>query len=204
MVADQKPADHAFDVADLISRLRLERPAILGASYGGAVALELALRHPHCVGSLVITGAEAAFRPNIGGAILLRALEHLPLPRTSPFLNQFFNVLHGCRPTPSPVVEFVIDRCWETDQAVVASRLRALEGFDLNERLWEIDTPTLLLAGSKDVVVPPSRQRALASALPEGSFDLIEGAGHIGFLTHRSEVASKVVKFLRQAVASFC
>jgi len=200
----QTPADHALDVAGLIGRLRLENPAVIGASFGGAVALELATRFPGCVGSLTILGAEATFRPSLGSAILLSALERIPLPRTSPFLNQFFNVLHGCRPEPGPLVEFLVNRCWDTDQGVIAKRLRGLESFDVSERLWEIDAPTLVLAGTKDVVVSTSRQKALASQVPGAAFQAVEGAGHVGFLTHRAEVATHVVRFLRSRVASAC
>ena len=200
----QSPEGHARDVANLVAELGLERPTVLGASYGGAVALELALRYPRCVGSLALFGVEARFRPNLGSAILLRALERFPLPRTSPFLNQFFNVLHGCRPEPSPLVDFIVQRTWETDQGVVAGRLRGLEGFDLTDRLWEIDAPTLVLSGTKDVVTLPSRQKDLASRLPDATYATLDGAGHVGFLTHRAEVATLVSRFVRGRVPSFC
>jgi len=201
---DQRPSDHSREVADLISDLGLERPTVFGASFGGAVALDLAIRFPRSVGALALFGAESRFSANLGSTILLRALERLPLPRTSPFLNQFFNVLHGCRPEPGPLVDFIVRRCWETDQGIVAGRLRGLEGFDLSERLWEIEAPSLVMAGSKDVVVPIARQKALASRLPESSFAPLDGAGHVGFLTHRSEVASLVSRFVRRRVSSYC
>lgn len=200
----QRPEDHAYDVAEVINQLGLERPAIVGASFGGAIALEMAVRYPRSVGSLVILGAEARFKTTIGSTILVRALERFPMPRTSPFLNQFFNVLHGCRPEPSPLVNFLIDRCWETDQAVTASRLRGLDGFDISERLWEIDAPSLVLAGTKDVVIPSARQKNLADCIPGATFDSIDGAGHVGFLTHRTEVARRISRFVRQRVASYC
>jgi len=200
----QKPADHAFDVADVIGRLRLERPTVFGVSFGAAVALEMALDFPQSVGTLAVYGGEAQFRANLGAAILLRALERLPLPRDSAFLNQFFNVLHGRRPEPGPLVDFIVRRCWETDQGVVATRLRGLEGFDLNERLWEIEVPTLVLGGTKDVVVPVARQKSLAAKIPGARFLSVEGAGHVGFLTHGVEVAAEIGQFVRERQASFC
>lgn len=200
----QRASDHALDVAGVISGLRLESPAVMGVSFGGAVALELAVRFPRCVGSIIVSGAEARFRPNLGTTILRNALERFPLPRTSPFLNQFFNVLHGCRPEPGPIADFLVARTWETDQGVVAARLRGLEGFDLAERLWEIEAPALVLAGTKDVVIPPSRQKALASQLPGAAFETIDGAGHVGFLTHPAEVAGRVRAFLEAGVSAVC
>jgi pimeloyl-ACP methyl ester carboxylesterase len=149
-------------------------------------------------------GVEAKFRPSMGSAILLRALERFPLPRTSPFLNQFFNILHGCRPQPGPLVDFVVNQCWTTEQSVVASRIRGLSSFDLTDRLWEIDIPTLVLSGTKDVVVPLLKQKELASAIPGAVFDIIDDAGHIGFLTHRARFAGKIGRFVRRRVGSLC
>ena len=81
------------------------------------------------------------------------------MPSDSPFVNQFFHLLYGRKPDPGPVVDFVIERIWETDQGVMARRLAQLESFDISEELWRIDVPTLVLAGARDVIVPTARQR---------------------------------------------
>lgn len=195
---------YADDLADLIGVLRLERPTVFGVSFGGAVALELAVRHPGSLGGLVVQGAEAQFRGGLGTRIARRVLERFPLPSDNGFVNQFFNLLHGGKPEPGALPEFVVRRCWETDQGVMAGRLRALEGFDVSERLWQIDVPTLVLAGTRDVVVPPARQRTLAESIPGARFAALEGAGHIGFLTHRDEVARHVHRLLRDRLRSTC
>jgi pimeloyl-ACP methyl ester carboxylesterase len=119
-------------------------------------------------------------------------------------VNQFFNLLHGCRPEPGPLVDFVVERCWETDQSVIARRIALLELFDVSGRLWRIDVPTLVLAGSRDVIVPASRQRALASAIPAARFEELEGAGHIGFLTHHREIARHVRRMMARVNHSHC
>lgn len=194
----ERPSEHASDIARVLNGLGVERPTVLGVSFGGAVALELATQAPHHVGALAVMGSEAQYCVGIGARILQRVLERYPLPADNGFLNQFFNVLHGRRPEPGPLPRFIVESCWETDQGVVASRLRALEHFDVSSRLWRVDVPTLVLAGSRDVVVSPGRQRALAEAISGARFSSIEGAGHVGFLTHRSEVARQVDKFIRR------
>ena len=152
-------ADHAHDLAEVMSQLRLERPAVLGVSFGGAVALELACGQPQRVGALVVHGAGARFRTTIGATIARRVLERFPLPSDNRFVNQFFNLLHGGKPEPGPLAEFVVERCWETDQSVMARRLGLLESYDVSERLWQVDAPTLVVAGSRDVIVPASEQK---------------------------------------------
>jgi len=196
--------DLAHDLGQLIELLGLERPAVFGVSFGGAIALELAVEQPQRLGALVVQGAEARFRANLGATIARRVLERFPLPSDNHFVNQFFNLLHGGKPEPGPLVDFVIERCWETDQSVMAQRIALLETFDVTDRLWQIDVPTLVLAGSRDVIVPPARQRALAAAIPGASFELLEGAGHIGFLTHRAETVRRVRKMLGMLKHSTC
>jgi 3-oxoadipate enol-lactonase len=196
--------DHARDLAEVIARLRLERPAVLGVSFGGAVALELAVEHPHLLSALAVTGADARFRTSLGSTIARRVLERFPLPADNRFVNQFFNLLHGGKPDTPFLAEFVVERCWETDQSVMARRLAALETFDVSDRLWQIDVPALVLAGSRDVIVPPARQRALAGAIPGARFEMLEGAGHVGFLTHRADIARHVGRLIRQVRHSTC
>jgi pimeloyl-ACP methyl ester carboxylesterase len=190
--------DYASDLACLIDGLGLERPTIFGVSFGGAIALELALNEPRRAGALVLYGTEARFHATLGATVARRVLERFPLPSDNGFLNQFFNLLHGGKPEPGPLVDFIIERCWETDQCVMARRLGLLETFDVSDRLWQVAVPTLVLAGTRDVIVPCGRQRALASSVAGARFEAIEGAGHIGFLTHRAEVARQVRRHLSQ------
>ena len=197
-------SDHADDLAMTLEGLGLERPIVMGVSFGGAVALEYAVTHPNRVGGLALWGVEARFRPTIGTAIARRVLERYPLPADNPFLNQFFNLLHGGKPEPGPMVDFIVDRCWQTDQAVVAHRLAMLEGFDVADRLWRLDAPTLIMAGSRDVVIPPARQKALADSIAGATFSQVDGAGHVGFLTHRAQVTDALSQLVGRVRELYC
>jgi pimeloyl-ACP methyl ester carboxylesterase len=194
-------SDYVDDLSALIDQLGLSSPSILGISFGGAIALELAAQHPQSLGALVVHGAESRFHPTIGSSIARRVLERFPLPSDSGFVNQFFHLLYGKKPEPGPLVDFVVERIWETDQSVMARRLAQLETFDVSDRLWNIDVPTLVVAGSRDVVVPAARQRTLAEAISGARFEQVEGAGHLGFLTHRAEVVRSVKRHLRRVKA---
>jgi len=195
-------AAHADDLATVITQLGLECPAVFGVSFGGAIALQAAVDHPSLLGALIVQGADARLRTTIGTSVARRVLERFPLPSDNRFVNQFFNLLHGLKPEPGPLVDFVVERIWETDQSIMAQRLAQLENFDITDRLWQIDSPTLVLAGSKDVIVPPSRQRQLAHSIAGARFESLEGAGHIGFLTHRAEIVRQVRRHLSEVKAS--
>jgi 3-oxoadipate enol-lactonase len=191
-------AAYAHDLASLIERLGLECPAVFGVSFGGAIALELAALRPELLSALVVSGAGPRFSATIGSSIARRVLERFPLPSDNRFINQFFHLLYGAKPDPGPLVDFVIDCIWETDQSVMAQRLAALESFDVSGRLWRVDVPVLVLAGARDVIVPPRLQRELADEVSGARFELIENAGHLGFLTHRDLVVRGVRRHLRR------
>jgi pimeloyl-ACP methyl ester carboxylesterase len=194
--------DYADDLALLIDQFGLERPAVMGVSFGGAIALEYAARHPHRLGALIVNGVEARFHRTIGSRIARLALERFPLPSDSPFINQFFHLLYGSKPEPGPLVDFVVDRIWETDQSIMAQRLAQLETFDVSGRLSRMDAPALVLAGARDVIVPVARQEALAREISGARFATIDDAGHLAFLTHRTRFVRDVRRHLRGVKAA--
>ena len=183
--------DYAGDLGALIDRPGLERPAVFGVSFWGAVAPVPAgwsTRPQKTRHALDRPGGQRRGSGRASGATIAprRVLERFPLPPDNGFVNQFFNLLHGGTSEPEVrSADFVVERCWETDQSVMARRIALLESFDVSDRLWRIDVPTLVLAGSRDVIVPAARQRALASAIAGARFGSLDGAGHVGFLTHR-------------------
>lgn len=193
---------HAADLAGLIERLGLERPSVLGVSFGGAVALELAVEHPWMVDSLVIHGMESKFRATAACGVVRHVLERYALPTNSGFINQFLNLLYAKKPEPGPQLDQVIERIWRTPQTVMAARLGQLEQFDVTDRLWRVDVPTLVLAGARDVIVPASRQKRLAMEISGARFESIEGAGHIAFVTHADAVARQVAAHVQRVKAA--
>jgi pimeloyl-ACP methyl ester carboxylesterase len=196
--------EYANDLAAVIEGAGLERPAVYGVSFGGAVALEDALAHPGHVSSLILQGVEAQFERTIGSHIVRWALDRYPLPADSRFINQFFNLLHGKKPQPGPLVDFIAERIWKTDQSVIANRLALVEQFDVSDRLWQLDLPTMVVAGTRDAIITPARQRQLADSIAGAKFQAIEGAGHVGFLTHRKETVAAVREFVRSLAHSSC
>ncbi len=194
-------SEYAHDLRDLLDRLDLGAPAILGVSFGGAIALQYAIEYPRGLESLMVYGADSRFQTSIGSKIARRVLERYHLPTDSPFVNQFLNLLYGKKPEPGPVVDFVTRRIWETSQGVMARRLAQLESFDISEQLWRIDVPTLVQAGERDVIVPAARQKVLAESIPGARFRPVAEAGHIGFLTHQNEIVRSVRRHLAHSGA---
>jgi 3-oxoadipate enol-lactonase len=189
--------DLVEDLDDFLSWLGLERPAVMGVSFGGVLALELALRRPHRPGALILQGTGARFEggllPQVAGTVLAR----YPLPSDSPFVNQFFRLLFGGKQEPGPLFDFVTRHVWSTDQGVMAHRFRLAEGFDVRGRGHDVTVPTLAMAGDRDLLVSPRSLRELSVALPNARAVTLPGSGHLAFLTRPDRVADEVRRFLR-------
>jgi pimeloyl-ACP methyl ester carboxylesterase len=192
-----------FDLPDLVEDLHefldwygLECPPVLGVSFGGVLALELAARRPHRLQSLVIQGAGARFERGLLQQVAGMVLSGYPLPPDSPFVNQFFNLLFGSRQKPGPLFEFVTRQCWQTDQGVMAHRFRLVETYDLGRRLDRIRVPALVLSGDRDLLVSPQSLQTLVDGIPQSQLIRLPGCGHLAFVTQPRRVADEVKRFL--------
>ena len=145
--------DLVEDLGEFIDWHRLESPAVFGVSFGGVLALEFAARSPHRLGHLIVQGAGARFEQGLLHRVAGAVLSRFPLPADNPFINQFFNLLFGGRQEPGPLLNFVTRQIWQTDQSVMAHRLRLVEEFNLDQRLARLRMPTLILAGDRDLLV---------------------------------------------------
>ncbi|HEY7330743.1 MAG TPA: alpha/beta hydrolase [Gemmataceae bacterium] len=193
-----------FDLPDLVADLRefldwfgLERPPVLGVSFGGVLALELAMRWPHRLQALITQGVGARFERGLMQQVAGWVLSRYPLPSDSPFVNQFFNLLFGARQEPGRLFEFVTRQCWQTDQSVMTHRFHLVESFDPGPRLGKVRVPTLLMAGDRDLLASPQSLRNLAHGIPNTRRIELPGCGHLAFVTQPESVADEVKRFLQ-------
>ncbi len=192
-----------FDLPDLVADLHefldwfgLERPSLMGVSFGGVLALELAMRWPHRLQALITQGVGARFERGLLQQVAGWVLSRYPLPSDSPFVNQFFNLLFGSRQEPGPLFEFVTRQCWQTDQSVMTHRFHLVESFNPGPRLGKIRVPTLLLAGDRDLLVSPQSLCDLDQSIVYSRRVELTGCGHLAFVTQPERVADEVRRFL--------
>jgi len=189
-------SDLVDDLTELLDWFGLERPILMGVSFGGVLALDLALRRPGRLQSLVLQGVGPRFEPGLLQQVAGTVLSRYPLPADNPFFNQFFNLFFGGRPEPGPLVEFVTRQCWQTDQSVMAHRFRMVEELDFTPRLKSAALPALLMAGDRDLLVSPHGLRELTRKMPGARAVSLPGCGHLAFVTNPELIAREVQKFL--------
>jgi pimeloyl-ACP methyl ester carboxylesterase len=195
-------SDLAADVGSLFEALRLEKPALMGVSFGAAVALEFASHHPHCISELIIQGGAGRFRAGVFVDVAKAVLGRLPLDETSPVVSRFFRVLCGRRKPPKEQFQAILEHCWSTDQIVMSQRLAMLEGYDVSGRVGSIDCPASVLIGSEDVLIGAADAEALTNEFRDGDCQVLDGAGHLAFVTHAAAIAEAALHRSREIAAA--
>ena len=186
----------AKQITRLLDKLGYTDVNVLGLSWGGAVAQQLALAHPDRVKRLILaaTGAGAFAIPGN-----LVALSHLvsPLRYLIPaYLVRFGGQIYGG--------QFRTDKDFARRHASLILpparlgyvwQLMAISGWTSIHRLHNIQQPTLVLAGDDDPLVPVINAKILACSIPNAELEVMS-CGHLFVLTQAADVAGRLRVFL--------
>jgi len=181
-------------IRDLLDQLGVERADVLGLSFGGMVAQQLALDAPERVGSLVLVSTSCG----LGGV-------------PSNPLSWWNAVLQDGSPLSAVWGPLWLARQWT---AVLRREFGAgwAHGLSLDglaqqfasAALWsslpwlpKLEQDVLIVAGTADALVPPQNANILASRMPRSQIYRVGGGGHLCLLDRVGEVGPVIAEFLR-------
>lgn len=173
-------AQLADDYAELIVELDLGPVPVVGVSMGGAIAQELALRHPGLVRSLVLVSSWARL-----DMYTAEIFTNLAAVRAQADRATFTRLLQLWIWNPDWFDHAAAELAAEREATgptmparAFAAQAAACAGHDTLERLHALAVPTLVTAGTRDVFTPPRFARALAAAIPGARLELFPGVAH--------------------------
>jgi pimeloyl-ACP methyl ester carboxylesterase len=174
-------AGYADLLAGFVASLGLERPHVAGLSFGGALAIELARRHPGVPRSLVLASAYAGW----GGSLSAEVREHrlhqaLRLAEAGP--DEFTAALLPTMFSPGTAQRTVDEFGTSLRAAFHPIGFRAMaraSAEDLRDALPHVGVPTLLLCGDQDERAPLPVARHLHAAISGSHLVVLRGAGHL-------------------------
>ncbi len=180
---------------DLLDHLAYAKVTLMGLSFGGWLAAEIAATCPHRLAKLVLVDT-------VGIKVS---------DRETPDILDLFNTAPAVveRRRWHDPAKWATDYDAMSDDALVAHArnrdalcLYAWDPYMHNPRLkrWlpRIAVPTLALWGASDGVVKPAYGRAYSALIPGARFEVIEAAGHHPEIEQSVAFAERVVAFLRQ------
>lgn len=171
-------ADLAVDVVALLDRLGVERFCYAGVSIGGAIGQQLALTVPERLEKLAVIASAAQFAdpPSwVARARQVRAegTEVLVPSRTGTWFTADWAQHH-----PDDA-ERLLAMLRATPAEGYAACCEAIGAFDVRDRLHEIATPTLVVAGAEDPTTPPDMVQLIADRIDGAEFVVVPGAAHL-------------------------
>ena len=183
--------DLVYHYLDLIERLGLDRPHVVGASFGGWVAAELAVAAPGAIGSLALLSPAG-----------LRLPEH---PVADLFLMTPQQVVAALFRDTGRAAELFPAEPGVDDILAAYRDMTAFARFvwspflnnpKLERRLHRITSPTLVLWPSDDRVVPIAHGHRYAELIPKAEFAVVEDCGHAMHFERPADFAGLVGDFL--------
>ncbi|QLG60627.1 alpha/beta fold hydrolase [Halorarum salinum] len=185
-------ADLAADLETVLSDAGVRSTHLVGVGLGGMVALTAALRSER-IRRLVLVGAGASGDGLNPDPLRVDLTDFAAIERTleaafsREFVDSHPDVLS--RIAEWRAAEDAGPEAWDATRA-------ALDAFDLSDRLYEVTNETLVLHGSEDRITPPVRGEELAEGLPRGTFEAVEGAGHLANVERSKPVNDRILAFL--------
>lgn len=191
--------DYADCLAEFIDTLSLEKPHVLGLSFGSGLALELYRRNPSLPTTLVLASAYAGWAGSLPPEVVKERLERAlqDLAQSPEALVQAWSPTLFTEGTPSAVVEELAEIMSEVHPAGSATMARSFADADLRDVLPRITVPTLLLYGDRDERAPLGIARALEAAIPQSRLVLLKGVGHQSNMEAPQRFNDEVRFFLR-------
>jgi poly(3-hydroxyalkanoate) depolymerase len=189
----------AFLVARLLDQLRYQRFDVLGISWGGGLAQQLAFQYPRRCRRLVLASTGTGMLMVPGGPAVLSKMLTRRRYRDPAYARAIAAELYGgrLRQRPSEVRHLVYDQSRIGSRAGYLFQLLAGLGWSSLPALPLIRQPTLVLAGSDDPIIPLVNARIMHRLLPHAVLHVFDD-GHLGLVTAAEELGPLVSEFLRR------
>ncbi|MFZ5643283.1 MAG: alpha/beta fold hydrolase [Bacillota bacterium] len=188
----------AKDTVDLMTGLGIEKASIFGISMGGMIAQQVALSYPERIGKLVLGCTHCGTRHSVLPSpevlsVLVNPMEMNP----ERLLNLLFPEDYIAQ-NPGKIQEFIKRYMIApiTPDALMR-QVGAIMAFESHSRLGEINTPTLVITGDADILIPPENSKIIAERIPGAKLTVLKGSGH-GFTAQEPEIVSDILlEFLK-------
>jgi len=196
-------ADMADDVVALMDELGVRTAHICGASMGGMIAQELALKHPERVLTLQLhcttSGVDAYGHLVIDNFVRVKARGDVEE------FTRFILPWLLCRKTFADCPDFVeawiqraVEYPFKTSLVGLSRQAEAIRSHDTGARLPDLRVPTLITTGTEDILVPPAAADELHRLIPGSELRRIPDAGHMHFIEQAAAFNDLCLEFLRK------
>jgi len=204
------PVDHmtfdmlSEDVERAVAVHRLDRPVIVGHSFGGMIAQTCLRRRPHGYRAAVLSGTSPAFGNPSGDFQKKFVADRLSPLDAGKMMADIapgtVDQLLGAQADAKSRALFVATMGAVSPRTYRAA-VQCLVGFDERANLERIQVPVLCIVGERDRNAPASMMERMAGKIPAAKYVCLPGLGHMPNLEAPDAYNAAILEFLDEALA---
>jgi pimeloyl-ACP methyl ester carboxylesterase len=191
-------AQLAEDAAGLLATLEVDSAHVAGISMGGMIAQELTLNHPGRIRTLTLgctyCGGEGSA---LAGEDVMRRLAE---GMTSGDRERAIRTAWEANVSPSFAADddayarfLAIGLRRAVPLETIMQQMAAISGHDTSARLPEVESPTLVVHGTLDEMLPVQNGPMIAGLIPGSRLEIFDGVGHL-FFWERPERSAELIR----------
>lgn len=184
-------ADYVNWLKQFLKKNRINKPTLIGHSFGGQVAINFTVKNPSKVNRLILINSAG-----IRNQLNIKKLFFLVLAKTGkvvfslPLLNNLFSIAQ----------RFLYKAAHEGDyyqaSPVMKETLKIINKEDQTKHLKSIDTPTLILWGEKDTITPLKDGEKIHQLMPNSKLVIYPNTTHGLPFQAPKKIANKILWFI--------
>lgn len=189
-IGRQSIADYGASILSFMDTLKIYKAVFVGHSMGGAIAQWLGLYHPkRTLGLGLIATAPQLYVPT-------ELIENSSIAATLPIaIRTAVSLSFGIHTNPR-LIEMATKRMGEAHYPVLHGDFIACTAFNESTQLGLINTPTLIIGGSEDKMIPLRQFEMMHNQIKNSMIHIINGAGHMVMLEAPQQVGTFFESFL--------
>lgn len=195
-IIDYTPAYLVSFLKKFIDTIGLDRPSVGGSSLGGQIAAQFAVEYPGGVSNLILMAPAGIMKHST--PVLEEYIMAALYPRTASVSRALESMeASGRHPKPWMINNFINNMTAPNAKMAFMSTLLCFKNSEsIAGMLRHISSPTLLIWGHMDPVIPISYASEFTSRIPDCTFVGIQDCGHTPYVQYPEKVAKIIRKFL--------
>lgn len=185
----------ALRAKSLMDQEGIHRAVVGGNSLGGHIALQMALRFPHRVAALILTGSSGLFERSFENRVPRRPSREWLREKA---IEVFYDDVH----VTETLLDEIKDNICSPRRALNIIRIaKSAKHDNLRHVLHQVRCPVLLAWGEDDSITPPSVAHEFKECLPDAELHFIPRCGHAPMLERPHEFNRIVERFIDRVFA---
>ena len=195
-IVDYTPDFFSTFLGKFFDALGIKRPNVIGSSLGGQIAAEYASAHPNNIEKLILVSPSGVMKKSTPAldAYIMAAL----YPNEQSAKNAFEMMESSGNQVDDRIVRGFVERMQlpNAKLAFMSTVLGLKNSEVITTKLHTIHSPTLIIWGSKDPVIPIQYAESFASSIKDCRFYRMDGCGHTPYVQDPETFSSIVLDFL--------